>query len=316
MTWRRISELTGMAGIVSIAAVASARAPPSPTAPPPDSSATLPPAEPTSSAPAPAPTGPVQPAPVQPAPVQPAPVQPGPMQPGPYAPAQPAPGGYGYPPPPRPAPPPEPEGPHAGPYFGGFVGVGGPYGADTATGTADFKQGFGALGTAGYAFVPNFGIGAFLHYNTSKLEYRSTSSSSNLDENSGHVLLYGLEARGIVGSGFMLGYASFGVAFGTGSLTLSDSASSGGVSASVKEDDSIDFKPMPVLGFGVEAEVVPGLSLGPIFRWYIVSANKACSDQSQTFGGATSTNSDCTQDFANFSIPDIVFVGAGATFRL
>jgi hypothetical protein len=72
---------------------------------------------------------------------------------------------------------------------------------------------------------------------------------------------------------------------------------------------------MPVLGFGAEAEVVPGLYLGPIFRWYIVSASKACSDQSATYTGTSYSNSECTQDFSNLSVPDIVFVGAGATFR-
>ncbi len=300
--------VTGAAAFVVFStAIASAQ-------PAPSATGSLPPIGPNPPAPAgPAPTepapAPVQPTPVQPAPVQPAPVQPAPVQP---APVQPAPGSYGYGP--APQQPVEPQVPRAGVWVGGFVGVGGPFGADTATGNADFKQGVGAILDAGYAFVPNFGIGAFLHYNASKLEF-GDSMNNELDENSGHVLLYGLEARGIVGSGFMLGYASIGIALGNGSLKLSQSQSAGGITASAKEDDSIDFNPMPVLGFGAEAEVVSGLAVGPIFRWYIVSAKEACSDQSASFGGTTSSNSDCTKDFGNFSVPDIVFVGVGATFR-
>lgn len=198
------------------------------------------------------------------------------------------------------------------------MGVGGPYGADTATGSADFKQGWGALASAGYAFVPNFGIGAFFHYNRTALEFHDRYGYRDVDENSGYVLLYGLEARGIVGSGFMLGYASLGVALGSGSLALSRTGGSewgpGGYTRD--ETDSVSFNPMPVLGFGVEAKISGELSLGPMLRWYLVSAKEACSDVSESQGGTQVSAEDCVQDFSDVNLPDILFVGAGLTYRL
>jgi hypothetical protein len=112
------------------------------------------------------------------------------------------------------------QGPKRGPYFGAWAGVGGPFGGDTTIGPGfGYKDGFGALATAGWAFIPNFGIDAFFHYNRTALAL-DASDQDNFSKNSAYGLFYGLEARGIAGSGPFVGWASLGISLGSGTLTL------------------------------------------------------------------------------------------------
>jgi hypothetical protein len=92
---------------------------------------------------------------------------------------------------------------------------------------------------------------------------------------------------------------------------------------------------MPVVAFGAEIELTKGLALGPQMRWYIVSVDSACLNrtrQVQTFDPftgqpvfdpntgqpvtTTATTTDCAQSLSDVSVPDIVFVGAGLTYRI
>jgi hypothetical protein len=225
-----------------------------------------------------------------------------------------------------PAPKPEPEVARdlavRGPYFGAWLGAGGPFGGNTATAPgASFKEGFGFLAEAGYAFIPNFGVNLFLHYNQSSIALsRASSTDGSFDEDSGHVLLYGIEARGIVGSGPLLGWASLGISLGSGSLGVSSTVSNGFQNLTSRDDATIDFNPMPVLGFGAEVRLIDGLAVGPQFRWYVTSAKEACDTPQITGGGQGDPNfvsgKTCTQSFGSVTVPDIVFLGVGVSYRL
>jgi hypothetical protein len=294
-----------------------------------------------------APTAPAQSTPEQPAPVSPAPAQAAPTSP----PAQ----GYppaGYAPPPQyywappsyppPAPPADtpPETVDAalkrGPYFGAWVGAGGPFGGDTTLGSsAGYKEGVGVLGTVGWAFIPNFGIGAFLHYNRTSLAI-PPRAQDDLANNSAYGLFYGLEARGMAGAGPLLGWASLGISLGTGNLSFETTQSSASPGSSNNGSvGNVSFKPMPVLSFGVEVEVTKGLALGPQLRWYIVSVDSACvtstrqvavfdpnTGQIQTDPNtglpvtSARTNTDCASGISEVTVPDILFAGVGLTYRI
>jgi hypothetical protein len=129
--------------------------------------------------------------------------------------------------------------------------------------------------------------------------------------------LYGVEARGIVGAGPLLGWASLGLSLGSGSLALSTTAggSTQGTFTS-RNDATIAFNPMPVLAFGAELRLAEGLSAGPQLRWYVTSANEACEELH--FPG-TDPNSagakTCTKALGSVSVPDIVFVGIGLSYH-
>lgn len=199
-------------------------------------------------------------------------------------------------------------------YFGGRLGVGGPFGGDTTVGPgAGYSEGFGLVAEAGYAFIPYFGLNLFLHWNQTSLAV--DSRNMDLTENSAYVLLYGVEARGILPAGPFVGWASVGISFGTGSLTLASGNQGGGVTYG--SQSTVDLKPTPVLGFGAEYEVVPGLSLGPELRWYVTNASEACTEESYTgFGFPGMSTKQCTKDFSEVTVPDVVFIGIGATYRI
>jgi hypothetical protein len=229
---------------------------------------------------------------------------------------------YYYPPPaapppiaPPPAPAPSPfEGPERGLYVSAGFGVGAPFGGNTTV-AGGFSEGAGLLGVAGYAIIPNFGLDAFVHYNFTSLTVRNDIGT--LDDNSGHVLLYGAEARGMAGAGRFIGWLSVGFSLGTGSLSLRQSSTD--FTTGVSANDDVTFGVMPVLGFGADIALIEGLSIGPQLRWYITNASRACSDQTVSFpagfGGPTS-NKRCTESFGNLTVPDILFVGAGLTYRI
>ncbi|MBM4361257.1 MAG: hypothetical protein FJ104_01160 [Deltaproteobacteria bacterium] len=207
-----------------------------------------------------------------------------------------------------------------GPYFGAWLGSGGPFGGiQTSNDRApQFSQGLGILGTAGYAFLPNLGVGAFLRYNATE-RLVSDEVSEMLDENSGSLWLYGLEARGLIGAGPLAAWASLGLALGSASLDLVNRDSNGSATREYRDESTLEMNVMPVLGFGAEVEVVSGLSVGPQLRWYLTSADEVCTEESVRYDGGA--NGDGYKDKAcsnvgNATIPDFVFVGVGATYRL
>jgi hypothetical protein len=271
------------------------------------------------------PTGTAQGYPSPPQQYQPTPVQ--------YAAPQQPPGAYGpgyYPNPgaasaatPPSAPQGESEyvGAARGPYFGAWVGSGGPFGGNETD--VNFEAGAGLLGTVGYAFIPNFGIDVFVHWNhTARVIPRGVVASFN--DNSAHVLLYGAEARGQIGKGPVIGWGSLGISLGNGSATLSSSQppDSSGFGSSSQSEGDITWKVMPVLAFGAEVEVVKGLSFGPTARLYITSASEACATQRDSFTGPdptfnqTSSQKQCASGLSSITIPNIAFVGLGLTYRL
>jgi hypothetical protein len=278
------------------------------------------------------PDAPMQPASPAPAPPPaPAPTASPPPQPN-YAPPPPPPQYY-WPPVPQYAPPPDETAATAataaikrGPYFGAWVGAGAPFGGDTTLGRGfGYKEGVGVIGTAGYAFIPNFGIDAFIHYNRSAISFPS-GDLDRISENTGYVVLYGLEARGIVGAGPVVGWGSLGISLGTGSLTLTESVGSGFGSPSVQNDGEATFKVMPVLAFGAEFEVTKGLAMGPQARWYFVSVDSACNSMSGPVVAPTDPNSPpitgpvttrrCAERLSDATVPDILFLGFGLTYRI
>jgi len=222
----------------------------------------------------------------------------------------------------------------AGPYFGAWFGVGAPFGGDTSSDPpAGFKQGPGGLASVGWAFIPNFGIDAFFHYNSAQMVLTSRNENE-FPQSSAYGLLYGLEARGIAGTGSLIGWASVGISFGSGKLsgTSTQSASvfapNGGSSSSSTSspiDGEMTFKPVPVIAFGAEVEVVKGLGLGPHVRWYITNVDSACKTRSETtqvgfdpFGNPVTrdvTSTSCAENTSSLTVPDIVFLGLGLTYR-
>jgi hypothetical protein len=216
-----------------------------------------------------------------------------------------------------------------GPYFGGWLGVGAPFGGDTTIGPGagyGYKEGVGVLGAAGWAFIPNFGLDAFIHYNRTSLALRPNDQEDFADD-SGWGLFYGLEARGMVGAGPIIGWGSVGISLGTGSLTTRASRSPFGGGAPPENVGDVTFKPMPVLAFGAEIEVTRGLGIGPQARWYIVNVDSACMDSTepnvtfdpntgQTITNGTRTRTNCASNLSDITVPDILFVGVGLTYRL
>jgi hypothetical protein len=224
----------------------------------------------------------------------------------------------------------------AGPYFGAWFGIGAPFGGDTSSEPpAGFKQAPGGLVTAGWAFVPNFGIDAFFHYNSAQMVLTSRNENE-FPQSSAYGLLYGLEARGIAGTGALVGWASAGISLGSGKLTGTSTGSSGVViidpnapssSTSSPIEGDLTLKPMPVLAFGAEVEVVRGLGLGPHVRWYITSVSSACKTQNEStvigldpITGAPVTReqtvTNCVENTSGLSVPDILFLGLGLTYRV
>jgi hypothetical protein len=77
-------------------------------------------------------------------------------------------------------------------------------------------------GRLGYAFHPNIGFDAFLHHNATQAAFSDFSNKPLTNE--GSAMLYGFEARGMVGGdGVVKAWASFGMAFGSGKLELNRS---------------------------------------------------------------------------------------------
>lgn len=223
----------------------------------------------------------------------------------------------------------------AGPYFGAWFGIGAPFGGDTSSDPpAGFKQGPGGIATAGWAFIPNFGIDAFFHYNSAQMVLTSRNENE-FPDSTAYGLLYGLEARGIAGTGSLIGWASVGISLGTGKLSgtatqssfaVNPNGTSSSSSTSTPIDGSLTFKPMPVLAFGAEVEVVRGLGLGPQVRWYITNVDSACKTQTVStvvFDPNTGTPisqdqsaTKCADNTSSLTVPDIVFLGLGLTYRV
>jgi hypothetical protein len=89
----------------------------------------------------------------------------------------------------------------------------------------------------------------------------------------------------------------------------------------------VSAKPMPVISFGAEFEVAHGLGIGPQMRWYIVSVDSACltdTRQEPSFDPNTGlpgpstqvTSTDCANNISTLTVPDILFVGVGLTYRI
>lgn len=200
--------------------------------------------------------------------------------------------------------------------------MGAPFGGDTTIQPGyGYKEGVGALAAAGYAFIPNFGIDAFFHYDTTSIAVRRGHSSDIPSDNTAHVLLYGLEARGIIGSGPVIGWSSIGASLGSGSLSYdhNNQGAFAGPNVQAHSDESVTFNVMPVLAFGAEFEVTRGLAIGPTMRWYVTNVSTACDDTTATLsdpslGTATATNTTCAQQISDVTVPDILFVGVGLAY--
>jgi hypothetical protein len=141
---------------------------------------------------------------------------------------------------------------------------------------------------------------------------------ANVAENRGHVNLYGLEFRGIVGEGIVHGFASLGVSFGSGSLSQRVAENNGMYSVDSSTTGTLAIKPMPVLGFGAEVSITQNFAIGPMLRWYVISVDSACTDESYTtsYAGQTmsQTSSRCATDVSSQSVPDILYLGLGVSF--
>lgn len=165
---------------------------------------------------------------------------------------------------------------------------------------------------AGYALIPYFGLNLFFHYNHTALAVPD-SSSVLLADNSAYVLFYGIEARGILPAGRVIGWASLGISLGSGSLATSATSSDfTGTPVTSREDATLSLNPAPVLGFGAEVELGSGFFVGPELRWYALNADKACDRVSDP----TFSSKRCTTDFGAVTVPDVVFIGVGVTYRL
>jgi hypothetical protein len=271
--------------------------------------------------PAPAPTPPPAPAPA-PAPAPP-PAYPPPQA---YPPAGPPPGYAPYPPPPaaerQSEAGPDPELQFSpGFYIGAALGYGAPLGAQTIFGDeASIAGGVGVMGSAGYQISRNFGLGAFVHWNNAAIEFPEADEEP--DDLSSWVLFYGVEARGGFMSKAVDGWASLGLAFGTGSLTFKDESSfcspEGCFTQTFEQTDDVTFGPMPTIAFGASAKPSPHWGIGPVFRMYVLSVGEACAklEASSDVPGSTSLDdSECTSDTDEVAIPNVAFAGLEVVFR-
>lgn len=184
-------------------------------------------------------------------------------------------------------------------FYGGLsLGVGGPFGGNTAV---NVGEGLGSAVVLGWAFSPHFGIDTFGHYNRTRAVYSKSAVSPA--SNDGGVSLYGLELRLMLGGdGPVKGWASAGIAGGSGKLEQSDSG--------VTLTEDVDFKLMPVLAFGVEAKLSDGLRLGPQLRYYATGIDKAC----ESLSGGGYRGDGCAASTDTEVVPDIVYFGLGLTY--
>jgi hypothetical protein len=274
-------------------------------------------APPTPPAPAPAPT----PAPAPP-PAPPPPAYPPPQA---YPPAGPPPGYAPYPPP---APQdgtgaaPEPgDGFLPGFYLSAGVGYGAPLGAQTVFGDeAAIAGGVGVVGAAGYQISRNFGLGAFIHWNDAKIEF--PDSDSEPDELSSWVLFYGVEARGGFITRAVDGWASLGLAFGTGSMTVKNESTfcSAGTcfTETFERTDDVTFGAMPTIAFGASAKLSRQWGIGPVFRMYVLNVSEVCDKVEASIdapGAQSIDDSECTSDTDEVAIPNVGFAGLELVFR-
>lgn len=202
-----------------------------------------------------------------------------------------------------------------GPYAGLGLGVGGPFGGNTAYGaSSSLSESFGALGFAGYAPLSFLGVQAFVHWNSVRESVESDSPFVP-STNTGHVVLYGAELKGMLTNARLRGWFSAGLSWGTGTLHVSDPGSTYS-----NKDYTVDFRTMPVLGFGIDARVTRELGVGPFVRWYLTGVSKACSTGSGFVvqpAQAPSSHGDqtnCAQDPSKPVSPDILFLGVGLTY--
>jgi hypothetical protein len=185
-------------------------------------------------------------------------------------------------------------------YAGVAIGAGGPFGGNTV---GPLSQGLGITGMLGYAFHPNVGIDGFGHYNSTEATF--SDSSTKPSSNEGSIALWGLEGRGMVGGeGLVKAWASFGLAFGSGKLDLTRPSGS----TTVTFHNDVDFKAMPVFGFGAEAKVADGFRLGPMIRWYLTGVDSACQNATAS-GSTTASQSRCATAIDSQTSPDILFIG-------
>ncbi len=239
-----------LSGQVALAQTPPETAPPTDPAPPPIVPATAPAAAP-ESVPAPIPAAPTAPQVIY--------VVPRPLPALPQAPPE---------PPPRPV--------VEGFYLGGSLVATDPFGGTTVTVTVDtvaeefdVAGGFGVLVNLGYTIVPNFAVQLFGHYNAVRAAVPD-SVEDEIDENDGEFGLFGAEARGVLESGRLRGWASVGVGSGGGTLKIEPDG------ASSATEYELDFGVVPVAGFGAEIRVSNAVRIGPHVRWYWTTVSRAC----------------------------------------
>jgi hypothetical protein len=214
-----------------------------------------------------------------------------------------------------------------GPYFAAAVGYGAPLGAQVVLGDgASIGGGVGVIGSLGYQITQNFGIGAFIHYNDVAVEY--VDEDSRPDDSSASVLFYGLEARAGFITDAVDGWASLGLALGTGSLNIKNEDQSCGVPGSgcitfrTDATGDVTFGPMPSIGFGAAAKLSRQWGLGPVLRLYVLSVGEACEDGEREVSSSvpgisseTTEFDDCTKDTDEVIVPNVAFAGLELTFR-
>jgi hypothetical protein len=107
-------------------------------------------------------------------------------------------------------------------------------------------------------------------------------------------------------------------------MTEHSSASTFVGTGSVESDGDVTFKPMFVLAFGAELELTRGLGLGPQMRWYVTNVDSACQNSTVSTPGdpsfgqpaSTTSSSRCAERISDATVPDIVFLGVGLTYRI
>jgi hypothetical protein len=309
--FRPVSALSTVVFAVAGSAGAQDAAPPADAAPVPETAP--------EAAPAPAPSPPPPPQPAPPPTYAPPPA---------YPPAGPPPGYAQYPAPASaPQEPPLAEGAAAfkpGPYFGLAGGYGAPLGAQQIFGgPLSISGGVGVLVSAGYQISSNFGLGAFGHWNNAATKFIDIDDEP--DEISAWVLFYGIEARAGFFTKAVDGWASLGLALGTGSMTLRDEETScfigpsGGPMCTLEEvqyEYDVTFGPMATIAFGATAKLSPQWGFGPVFRMYFLNVTEACAKvETDSPNTAPADDSECTSDMDEVLIPNVAFAGLELVFR-
>jgi hypothetical protein len=208
-----------------------------------------------------------------------------------------------------------------GPYMSAGVGYGAPLGAQTVPSFGSGSSiggGVGIIGALGYQIIQNFGLGAFIHWNNVAHEY--PDSDFEPDESSASVLFYGIEARAGFITSAVDGWASLGIALGTGdhTETLEQRQCDGFGCFELKRqvDYEVTFGPTPTLAFGMSAKLSSQWGIGPVFRLYMLNVGEACYDSKlEQPGFPTQSDDDCTKDTGDVTVPNVGFAGLELSFR-